>query len=591
MKKEAIKHFYAEMKRRNVIKSTLAYLATSWILLQVLSIVLPIFGAPDYLLKWAFYLLAGLLPFWLLFSWEYEVTEEGLKRIKSIHLSDSITAQTAKSLDKMIIVTLGIAIILLVFNMVSPSLGTPMEATNSLGLVEEQHKSIAVLAFEDMSPGKDQEYFSDGISEEILNLLAKIQGIKVISRTSSFSFKGKETTTTEIGKILQVKYLLEGSVRKSSNMLRITAQLINVEDGAHLWSETYDREFDDIFKIQDEIAFKVTQQLKATLIDDAVKSVMANVEAYNLYLQAKQNYIQSSKEANINAEELLRQSIALDSNYAPAWVLLGRIYYQSGLNFQNRTASEAIALGIEAIEKSLELDPENALSYLYLAKLQNSNWDFKNSALNLQKAFELDPENVDVLSSSSSVGFPSIKKQISNLQKAIAIDPLDYSNYFNLGLVSYWNNDLEASKAALRTYMLHHPNTAVFHHVMCRVLLAEGLKEEALVEARNEQDDFFRLYGENFALFALGRTQEAEIALAEMIRLNPHEYANIADIYAFRGEVDTAFQYLQEAVNHKDPTLTEALYYPTFRILYKDTRWKAIQKQMGLPKNNGIPTT
>lgn len=310
-----MKWFIQELQRRNVIKSALAYLVVAWLLTQVMAILIPTFELPTTYLKNLILIMVVCFPLWVVFSWTYEITPEGLKKTRSVHPEESISGKTSNKLNYVIIAGLVIAIGFLVRN----SIYSTANAEIKEEIVETAtDKSIAVLAFADMSQEKDQEYFSDGISEEILNLLVKIPELKVISRTSSFSYKGKNVNIKQIGKELNVSHILEGSIRKSGNTFRITAQLIDVNTEAHIWSETYDRKMEDIFKVQDEIATRVTQQLKISLSDTALTSTPADTEAYNLYLQAHQEDLLSTAENTTNAIQLAKESVAVDSTYAPA---------------------------------------------------------------------------------------------------------------------------------------------------------------------------------------------------------------------------------------------------------------------------------
>jgi len=358
-----IKFYIQELKRRNVIKAALAYLVVAWVITQVVATVFPLFGAPQYMTKIVVFVLIIGFPLWLIFSWVYEITPDGIKRTVSIKPEESIAPETSNRLNKLIIGGLAIAILLLLYNMYKGPEATLSETEELTETPVENDKSIAVLAFADMSPEKDQEYFSDGISEEILNLLAKIPDLKVISRTSSFSYKGKQQNIKKIGEELQVGHVLEGSIRKSGNTFRITAQLIKVSDGAHIWSETYDRDMTDIFKIQDEIATKVTQQLKVTILGNGINAKVTNTEAYNLYLQAKQLHSQRSYNNSINAEKLIRQSIAIDSTYAPSWSLLSDIIYMITANYMKLPLEEGITTGKQAALKAIDLDPQYAFDY------------------------------------------------------------------------------------------------------------------------------------------------------------------------------------------------------------------------------------
>jgi len=297
-----------------MIKSALAYLVVAWLLVQVMAIIIPTFELPTTYLRNFIPILSVGFPLWIVFSWTYEITPEGLRKTKSVHPEDSIARKTSNRLNYIILIGLVVVVGFFVGNTIY---STETAETQEAVVESAPEKSIAVLAFTDMSPEKDQEYFSDGISEEILNLLTKISDLKVISRTSSFSYKGKNINIKQIGKELNVSHILEGSIRKSGNTFRITAQLIDVATEAHIWSETYDRKIEDIFKVQDEIATRVTQQLKLSLTDTALISSPADTDAYNLYLQARQEDLLSTAENTINAIQLAKESVAIDSTYAP----------------------------------------------------------------------------------------------------------------------------------------------------------------------------------------------------------------------------------------------------------------------------------
>lgn len=589
MKKGAFKKFLSELKRRNVYKSALAYIIASWIILQVLAVTGPSFKLPLFVIKWTVFALILGFPFWLIFSWEYEFTPEGLKKTKNVDPAESITPQTSNRLNKIIIGALGIAIVLLLLNSFGITSSNAENPIEKKGIVKgTDDKSIAVLAFADMSQSKDQEYFSDGISEEILNLLAKIPDLKVISRTSSFSFKDKDATVAEIGKALNVSHILEGSVRKSGNTLRITAQLINVENGVHLWSETYDKEMEDIFKIQDEIATAVSRELQATLLGNSIASKTVNPDAYDLYLRAK--YEDRTAEGNSRAEGLLKQSIAIDSTYVPAWTLLS-LMQLGAANFGTRSILEAHKLATRSAKKAIAVAPNDAWGYLRLAEIQFQKWEFEKAVSNAKKAMQLEPGNIKIKLFLAYINFASVEEKITLQKKLIALDPLMYRNYFKLGLCLYWDGRLEEAEAALRTYELHFPNSASLNYCISRVLLAQGKKEEALKEVEKEPGALWRLYGKNFVFYALGRHKEADSLLAEM-KEGVAKYdaaANIAVVYAFRGDVEHAFLFLHKALEEKSPTLLTAVYYPAFKILYKDPRWNELINKMGLPKGHGVP--
>lgn len=583
-----IKNYIQELKRRNVIKSALAYLVVAWLLVQVMSIIIPAFELPSNLLRVSIIVLAIGFPCWLIFSWVYEITPDGIKKTKSVDPEHSITAKTSNRLNYIIIAALFIAIALLI----RTSFYTTTSVVDKDVMAKvTTDKSIAVLAFADMSPEKDQEYFSDGISEEILNLLAKIPELKVISRTSSFSFKGKEATTTEIGKTLNVGHILEGSIRKSGNTFRITAQLIKVSDGAHIWSETYDRDMSDIFKIQDEIAATVTRQLKITLLGEAIKSKTVDAEAYNLYLRGKQLYQQTTAQSIKNSEVLLRQSIAIDSSYAPTWVLLSKNFYHQTMRFGFFPIEEGLNKAKVYAEKAMDLDPDNAEAYAIMTSLQNSSWDFISASANIEKSLALEPKNtfviIEAAINASYLG--KIDQAIELASRAIKLDPLDYNKYYNLALLYFFNKQYKEAENNIQITLLHNPNAAVVRSVYSKILLEKGDTALALVEAEKEPDAFWKLYSKCLVVHAMGKTDEAKALLDEFVReYGEDSWPNIASVYAYRGEKDEAFKWLNLAYENRDGSTLENLNGPEMENLWGDPRWNKFINKLGLPKDHGF---
>ena len=571
-------NYWRELKRRNVIKAGLAYLIVAWLITQVLSIVLPTFEAPPYILKSILLILLIGFPVWIVFSWIYEFTPKGIKKTIDIEPEFSMMSKTGSKLNKVIIFTLSLAVIILVIERIT---------NKSVKVLNLGEQSIAVLAFADMSPEKDHEYFSDGISEELLNILVKIPELKVISRTSSFSYKNKNLTATEIGKELNVSHILEGSIRKANNTIRITAQLINTNDGSHVWSQTYDRNLDSIFKIQDEIAGEVSKKLELSLLGNSKRTNIPITEAYNLYLQANHLTRQNTKESYMLAEELVKKAIAIDSSYSDAWDLLGSIYNTGSYNFNIGDVQENTVKGIKAIEKAIELDPNSADAYASLASLKERIWKFEESARNMNRALELEPNNAVIIGTAALHTFGDIDKSVELIKKAIKLDPLVYTNYFNLGFAYYRLGQLEEAMKAFNQYAVYYPNSQILHYMKGQVLLAQGKKEEALEEFKQEKHEFFSLYGMNFILYAMGSESNSKSVFNEFLeKFSLSDPANTADLYAFRGDYEKAFEYLNKAFNIKDPVLIEALSYPSFKPMYKDPRWNTFINKIDLPKDH-----
>lgn len=384
--------FFAELKRRNVFRVGIAYAIATWALLQVVDVITPILDLPEWAPKLIFVFLAvGFIPA-LIFAWAFEMTPEGLKKEKDVDRSESIANVTGRKLDYAIIAVLVLAVGLL---LVDRYTGEPEPA-----IAKTVIKSIAVLPFVNMSSDPEQEFFSDGITEEILNALASVKELKVAGRTSSFAFKGRNDDLRKIGATLGVEHILEGSVRKSGTTIRITAQLIKVEDGFHMWSDTYDRELTDIFAIQDEIAKEILKQLKAQLLDEVFEDLVSqrtDPEVYELYLLAKQRLYNRTRPTIESAVALLDKAIAKDSNYAPAYAQRAiATLLLSDLGYGTIPLAEAVAQSKPFIDRALELDPQLAEAWASLGLYHNSRASEHEQSIDaLTRALSINPNLID----------------------------------------------------------------------------------------------------------------------------------------------------------------------------------------------------
>jgi TolB-like protein len=454
--------------------------------------------------------------------------------------------------------------------------------TTSLTAIPE--KSIAVLPFVDMSAGKDQEYFSDGISEELLNLLAKIPQLQVTARTSSFSFKGKEVAIPEIARTLHVAHVLEGSVRKAGNSVRITAQLIKAGTDTHLWSQTYDRKLDDIFAIQDEIAADVVKQLKITLLGAAPKARTTDPEAYALYLQAVQLGRQFTAEPFQQSDALYRKVLAIDPRYAPAWYGLAR-------NFGNETGQgflpvkEGFAQAREAAVKALTIDPEYAPAHAQLAWIaMYGDSDLAGAALHLERALALDPADLRVLTTSATLlqSLGRLDETLALEEAAVRRDPVNVTALFNLGYHQRMAGRLDAAIASFRTVLSLSPSNGGAHCQLGVALLLKGDAKGALAESEQETSEIYKMIGLPMAYHALGRKADSDAALAALIaKYGKDGPSNIASVYAYRGEADPAFEWLDKAVEYGDGGLGEIVTDNLFDKIHADPRWLAFLRKIG----------
>ena len=398
---------FKELQRRNVIKMTVVYVLAGWVLLQVADIVIPALGIPEWGVTFVLVLIALGFPIALIFSWVYEITPEGIRKEKDIASGDSITHETSAKLNYLVVGLLVIIAALLAFNLFGtrgletetavidvsePDTTTVVDSPVSPG---EGPSSVAVLPFVNMSPDPDNEYFSDGISEELLNVLVKVEGLRVPSRTSSFAFKGQEKPIAEIAAILKVDHVLEGSVRKAGNTVRVTAQLIDVHTDTHLWSETYDRELTDIFAIQDEIANSIVRALQATLGTDvpalAENRPTESLAAYELYLRAR-FFLRLRHEENLRRSiELFKQATELDPEFAQAWSGLAAAYNV----LPGYTSSDPGVNGLagDAANEALALDGSLGEARAVLAQKLGEEGKFDDALRTFEKALEIAPRD------------------------------------------------------------------------------------------------------------------------------------------------------------------------------------------------------
>jgi TolB-like protein len=388
--------FIEELKRRNVFRVGIAYAIATWVLLQITEVITPILDLPDWAPKLIFVILAvGFVPA-LIFAWAFELTPEGLKKEKDVDRSVSITHHTGRKLDYAIIAVLLLAVVLLL----TDKFFLGEDPDTDIGEVVATGQSIAVLPFVNISSDKEQDYFSDGITEEILNSLASVKELKVAGRTSSFAFKGENQDLRRIGDLMGVEHILEGSVRKSGTTVRITAQLVQVEDGFHLWSDTYDRELTDVFAIQDEIANEILNQLKARLLDEEQSPIVSqrtDPEAYDLYLLAKQRLYSRTRHTIESAVELLDQAIAKDPAYAPAYAQRGiATIFLSDRNYGTIPDAEALVQGRRFIDAALEMDTELAEAWAGLGLYHVQRPSEHEQAIEaLTKALSINPNLIN----------------------------------------------------------------------------------------------------------------------------------------------------------------------------------------------------
>jgi TolB-like protein/Flp pilus assembly protein TadD len=452
--------FFSELQRRNVFRVAVLYGIVAWVLIQIVDVVMPRLGIPEWGVTLVIVLLAIGLPIAMIFAWAFELTPEGIKRTREVDPDASVTPDTGQKLNHLIIGVLGIAVAYLLADKFFFEGAThPGSGPGQAQLGEALPlTSIAVLPFVDMSPDKDQEYFTDGISEELLNLLAKIQDFKVAGRTSSFAFKNKNEDLRIIGEKLGVATILEGSVRKQKDQIRVTAQLVKVDDGYHLWSDTYDRKLDDVFAIQDEIATEVVGALKHKLLGAEDKAVLAsaprtrNTEAYTAYLRGKHVMRVRSEENLYVALREFRHATGVDPDFALAWASVANAYTLLA-NYEYRSAAEVLPLARDAADKALSLDPQLSEAWAAKGLLLKQEANRSDEAIPvLEKAVALNPSDAQTLmwlgTDLNSAG--RYEEARATLEQAYEIDPLFPTLLANLMLNHSAVGDREGTSRYLR---------------------------------------------------------------------------------------------------------------------------------------------
>jgi TolB-like protein/DNA-binding winged helix-turn-helix (wHTH) protein/Flp pilus assembly protein TadD len=465
-------------------------------------------------------------------------------------------------------------------------------ARNGANAPSLKNASIAVLPFADMSPAKDQEYFADGLAEQLINDLAKVSGLKVVGRSSAFQFKGKNEDVREVGRKLGVANVFEGSVRCEGNHVRITAELIKAEDGFQLWSQTYDREIKDIFAVEDEIALAATEALQLKLLGGngqpvALNARRANPGAYQAYLQAE--YFSGrgqSKEDLGKALAYADMAIELDERYAPTWALRASVedmMAEVGLT----DVTEGFRKAHDDAERAIALDPTSASAYLALAKTQiDYDWDWDAANTSLTKAATLEPGNAEVfrIRSLLSKALGNLDEAIKLYERAVALDPLRANSQSGLGYARYVAGRYDEAWAALQKALDLNPQATRVHVLLGKILIAEGKPQQALIEIEREPSEWGKFTGQVFVYHALGREQDSNVALARLIAKYGSDSAyQIAQAYAFRGESDKSFEWLERAYKQRDTGLQQIKIDPLLKNLHHDPRYTELLKKMRLP--------
>ena len=588
------KIFFGELKRRNVYKVGVAYAVVAWLLMQVASQIFPFFEVPNWVVRLVVLLLVSGFPIALIIAWAFEVTSEGIKRTEA---ADAAGLRSHGG-TWIYIVVIGAAFSVGLFfvGRYTAEHATARPASEQLRRGKQSEmatagpdKSIAVLPLVNESGDPKDEYFSDGLSEELIAALAQISGLKVIGRSSSFRFKDRKEEPRAIGEKLGVSTLLEGTVRKQGDRVRIVAALVNATDGIQLWTRTFDRELKDIFAVQEEIARAVAESLKVTLLGADSRSVQGsatdNAEAHNAYLQGHFHFQRRNLEDYRKAVGYFDQAIRLDPNYAlayaersEAWTYIGDLTGQHEPAWLN-ARSDA--------EKAVAIAPDLAEAHAALGFLRFLvDWKFTEGLDELKRAKELSPSNPtanDLLA--RVIGYLGrVDEAERQARQAVELDPLSVIAQNNLARVLFYAGKLDEADAVARKSAELQPAAAATHRWQTLIAAQRGDGETALREAQLEPDEGYRRFELAVAQHVLGNRQAADAALTDIIANGRDKLAyQIAEVYAVRGDKDKAFEWLQISFDNHDTGTLTLLVDPLLRDLRDDARYKNFLAKLGLP--------
>ena len=577
---------FQELQHRNVFRVAIGYIVSSWLLVQAADLVLENIGAPDWVMQTIMLVLVLGFPVVVFFSWAYEVTPEGIKRESEVDRSQSITHITRHKLDRAIVAVLVIALAYFAFDkfVLGPQRQAEWvegmgqtgaeQASESADVAAKPDNSIAVLPFVNMSSDEEQEYFSEGLSEELLNLLAKIPGLHVAARTSSFSFKGKGLEVPEIASRLNVAHVLEGSVRKHGDQLRITAQLVRADNGYQLWSETYDKQLDNVFQIQEDIAVAVVEALRINLLGEAPKVRKTSPAAYQLFLEGQYLKRQISRDSLHRAVEAFKKAVEIDPAYAPAWAELADTYIWIG-GSEKYSREELTPLSDQAIQAAINADPDYAFAY-YVRGISYffRKTEFKKGIEDFQHALELDPDDAFLVAAIGKGAFLTgdYDLAIAQYQKALAMEPVVPEFYYFLGSAYLSSGRLDEAEASFRKLITLSP-TSIGREQLWATLFLKGEFESALATSDTQ-------FTRAVTHFASGNSLQADEALSELIAIgDPY---SIAKVYGYRGEADKAFEWLSRMLEDDVYRPTFILTETAFQSIHSDERWPRILEQLGL---------
>ena len=569
--------FFSELKRRNVIRIGIGYAVSAWVIVEVASVLLPTFDAPEWILRAIVLALIVGLPIALLIAWVFELTPEGIKKEDNVDTPAEAVfkARTARKADVTIMVLLTLALSYFVIEKIWLS-----------GVVRGDMDAIAVLPFSDMSPRRDQQYFAEGLTIELLNMLSRVADLKVTGKTSAFQFKDYQGDFKTIGKTLKVGTILEGSVRAVDDNIRITTNLIDAQEGHTLWSANYDRKLNNIFQVQDEIARAVVKALQAQLVESAEEPEerVVNPVAYTAYQQGNFLQGQLTVEDQNSAINYFERAISEDPGFPEPLVGMANAKLMLALNMVAIDRDVGIGEATGYLDQALRLDDELADAHVAKALIKQINFrDYVGAELDLKRALDIDPKHITALRRLGTIyGMQGrYQEAMGTFQIIIDRDPLNTPTYSNYSYNALAAGELSVAKEMIGKVLEFSPDSVFANFQLARVYMAEGDLVEARTAIEREPHPVWKNIGLGMISCMEGDTETGTSIADELVE--QREIFNAAEIYNLCGDTEKVFELLQQAASDRDPALTEMKLSWAMTPLRQDPRWQEILEVMGLP--------
>jgi TolB-like protein/Tfp pilus assembly protein PilF len=578
---------FHELWRRKVHKVVAAYLAGSWFLLKMGEVVVETLGLPGWTYRTLVLVVICGFPLSAIFAWLFEITPEGIKLQSEVDRRE-LPQRSGHVLTYFILGSIILAGVISVRTFLTTGSSQPPSEADSISM---NAASIAVLPFSNTSTEADNQYFADGLTEELMTLLAAVPELRVAGRTSSFSFKGAQDDLTRIGDALNVGSVLEGSVRKSGDNLRVNAQLVDTKDGFEVWSQTYDRKMGDIFDLQTEIATKVVDTLKIEILGLELESPGAEFKvdpaAFDAYLLGKYHFRQRG-EADISAAiESYQKALAIDPLYAAAHAALGAAHFERALRGYVAQKDGFAAAELQC-KRALALRPDLAEGHYQLGMiLLFRDWDWQGADRFFDRAIEIDPNHLGAVQGASSIAMHlgRLEESVELAQRVADADPLSLAANYNLGVRLYQAGRLDRAQATLEDTLQFNPDAPVVRALMAKVLVAKGEPDRALDAALQEPAAIWQLAVLPIVYNALGRGEDAERSLARLVEEYSESAAfQIAEAYASMDRTDDALLWLEKAYELRDAGMVDLISQPSLADLRHHPRFDSLREKMGLPE-------